>query len=352
MDLDSIINEFSVEPETGEESVDPINEAAEAAGLSESLIDEIFAEPKEEPAEAEPKEEPAKEAKETTEDPKEGPASFETASKNVLFNDAGELDTVALQDKFISPGKSFLNHVAYEPPKPEVEKPKVETPEEKYNSNVNSVLGDLPSLIAQDKEAGYTAEQTLVRLQNTLDGFGSERDATKRVHDELAAAGDEYKSELEQVKTERRNSKIAKNTAELSSDLEGFIPGVSGLDTLNHFMLDKNLGGPIVNHLFMRDNPNHKSLNQEEKQAAVDNWYEDFQANKNDMAIVAHVGKLEFIVSQMPAFGKYAQKIGASKQKAVGSTAHTSPSDIQSKQSNGNEIDEGLGEFLGFDSVN
>lgn len=353
MDLDSIIEEFSTTPESGEESNDSLLEAAEADGLDENYIDEIFGETKEEPPVVETKEETTNpEATEKTETQTEEPQPFESALKTMLYNEEGDLNTEALQTGFLDPKKSFLDHVRYDPPKPEVEKSTVATPEEKYNNSVGELIDGLPGLIAQDKTAGYTPEETLQRLQNTFNGLGNERDTAKRVFDELAANGNEYKDELSQIRAERREAKILKNSAELSSVYEGVVPGVSGADTLSHFMLDKEFGGRVTNHFFMRDNPNFSNLSEEEKATASESWYKDFQSNKADMAIAAHVGKLEYLVAQMPNLAKYAQKIGAAKKGAVDSVSNTTPSDIQNKQSNANQMDGALGEFLGLDSVN
>ena len=287
--------------------------------------------------------------------PAEGdkPVEFEEASKQAFLTAEGTLDSDKLNGQFLEKGKSFIQMMSQPAQMPkDATTPKtgeVADPHQKFNESVTGVSSNLTSLIAQDKEQGFTPEQTLQRLQNTLSGFVQERDSALAIATEREGLHSEYRNELEGVRMQRIEADASKNFSELADGLDNLIPGQSATDTLNKFILSPQYGGRLVDAFFKRDNPDFANVPEADRKAMTDKWLTKFQANKQEFAVAASFGRAMWLQEQLPTILQHAQQMGAQKRTVESEAVGGGRSEVGRQQP---AMSSKLSGFFGYDTVN
>jgi hypothetical protein len=365
MEFNEILNDFDIpipgaqtekEEESGnDESVDNSSNAIE------DKLSKIFEGRKtgteqtsdeKKPADAEKKQEPPKEEGEDKK-PAESTENidFSESSKRAFFNETGDLDTEKVGDYFLNSSKHSIpiDSVVDEPIDKKLSKETEENtdPEIRYTKEVSEIASSLPKILEEEKRLGFTPEQTLQRLINTMDGLKRGKESSLAMKAAMENTAKEWKSEVEQIREDKIKTRISQNTMELSHHYENLIPGKKGYEVLNKFMLDKKYGGKVLDAWFLRDNKNFSDLSEEEKESTTLKWFKNFQTSKKSMAVVAEFGRAMWVMEQLPEILKHAQNIGAKKVSVEKEAKAGKPSGILPKSTSQSSR---LTDF--FDSVN
>jgi hypothetical protein len=246
--LDEIAGDIGAGPQFEDEA-----STESSPGEIEDRVDSIFGQ-EEKPAEVE---HPVQKVEPTAEGKPEGqPEDFAVASQKAFLNDDGSLNSDKLTTQFLERGKSYLQLMQH--PAEEVQNAKADDfpdPKSKYYESVENLVGNLPDLLAKDRQAGYTPEQTLQRLINTFSGLTGDRDTALAVAKEREGLTKEFRQELESVRMQRVQAQADKNFSEISEGLDNLIPGHTASQTLNKLLLSPEYGGQMVDAFFKRDNP-------------------------------------------------------------------------------------------------
>jgi hypothetical protein len=277
---------------------------------------------------------------------------FAKASENALFNDKGVLDTGKITDYFVSKGKSFLKFDSHpEEAKPVKSDEKIVDPEKEYVDSVNTVINSwndvVNDLITNRK---MTHEQAVAAIGQHFASLAQQRDAKVEISKTRQKYAADFEAELQTVRDQKITTRIESNTTELAAQCEGLVPNVDGRTALNNFVLGKDFGAPWVDYLFKRDNPGVDKLPEAERSAKVASWFRGFQANRREFALVAEVGKLRWLVGQLPGITEHAKKVGAGLAKGSRETRGGKPSSMVPSRSGKQSTME---QFLGapLDSV-
>lgn len=357
--FEEIVADLGVDaPQFESESTSQDGVGDRAPSAMEDRVANIF----EQNSEKQPEEESNPEAQQTQDEqpasedkPAEGdkPIEFEEASKQAFLAADGTLDSDKLNGQFLEKGKSFIQMMSQPSQMPKgAATPKtgeVADPHQKFNESVAGVTSNLTSLIAQDKEHGFTPEQTLQRLQNTLSGFVQERDSALAIAAERDGLHSEYRNELEGVRMQRIEAEASKNFSELAEGLDNLIPGQSATDTLNKFILSPQYGGRLVDAFFKRDNPDFANVPEAERKAMTEKWLTKFQANKQEFAVAASFGRAMWLQEQLPTILQHAQQMGAQKRTVESEAVGGGRSELGKSQP---AMSSKLSGFFGYDTVN
>jgi hypothetical protein len=279
---------------------------------------------------------------------------FVEASKKAFLSADGQgVDTQKVSDYFLNKGKSFQQFAETAPDLTEKAGVKKEeavlTPEQEYTKSVSEIFNTLPDILKEEAAAGFTPEQTLQRLINTVTGLTSTRDQRTELSKERERLANEFKGEVAEIREAKITSQINRNITELGSHLEGLIPGVKGGDVLNKFVLAPEYGGKMLDAMFRRDNPDFASVPEADRKAKTQEWFKNFQTNRQDLAMVAEHGRAMWMLEQLPGIISHAQTVGAAKAANTREAGAGKPSGLNAPSRG---ADSALSGFLGYDTVN
>jgi len=284
-----------------------------------------------------------------TEQPNAGPVDFVEASRGAFIGQDGGIDSDRVGEFLSNKGKSFMQFATAPLDVAKATEPVKLTPEKEYYDAVNSIAETLPDILEDERAKGFTPKQTLQRLQNTLNGFKSQREQKELMMAELEKSQSAFRSELEQVRDQKVQAQVDRNIAEMGGLLDGMIPGMKGAQVLDKFVLSPDYGGPMLERLFQRDNPDFGKVPEADRKGYTEKWFRNVQANRADLALIAEFGRAKWALEQLPNIAQHGKKIGAQLSQAVQSTRGGQPSQIQAAPQ---KMSSGLSEFFGHDTVN
>jgi len=323
------------------------NDTAVAEPTNEPTIESIFADKPTEPITPEEKIEDKPAAKEEPkEEPKEAitPEAFNEASKTAFNTEDGSFDSEKILG-FMAGEENFYDNIKFEPVEASTEKELEKTPDVVYQDSINDLVKDLPELLKQDIDQGYTAEQTLERLQNSLSELSSNRDSSTEKYNERKKFENDIRSEYKNISNEKIDNNIVSVNNKLTSRYKDLMPGVSADDVLNKFALDPALGGKLLKTIYNLGNNADSSLSKEDQKAALNNWTRNFQANGEGMRAIAEAGENAWIVPQVPGMMKGAYDkgyaAGLSQRNATGGKPQ--PNNVRT---NNNEMSQAMSTFM------
>jgi len=244
--------------------------------------------------------------------------AFDEASQKAFLSDSGELDTAKINDFYLTNGKSILKY-AVNAPAPVGSAPdftdKVATidPEKEYSEKVADVAANFGAILEDQAKRGFTGDQALANIRQYLADLTRDRDARLEMKKTIAEEAKRFAPDFEEARQARITAAIDRNTAELSSGLNGLIPGLDGRQVLNQFILNKKYGGEYVNHLFAKAHPEAAKLPEAQRVTVAEKWFDEFQQNRAEMAYVAEFGRLRWMAENMKPILEHAQRVGAAK---------------------------------------
>lgn len=240
---------------------------------------------------------------------------FAEASPKAFFSESGELDSAKLNDYYLTNSKSFMKFVTDKPiTEIAVEKP-VEKPDpnKEYAAKVAEITDDYAAVVEAERAKGFTDTQIQERIHAYFNDLKNKRDNQLAVKREIEEQTKSFAPEIEQSRRDKLAAKVAENITEFSAQLEGLVNGLSGKQVLNMFVLDPKYGGKLLDKLIQKDIPGFAAMKPEDRVPAAKEWFEKFQANKDDLAHVAEFGRLRWQVDNFKGILEHAQNIGASK---------------------------------------
>jgi len=285
-------------------------------------------------------------------EPKPEEFDFSKASESAFLGKDGSIDSQRVSDLFLSDSRSFLSVKADPIQIPEQEETKRQDPLDEYNKGVEAVVSGWQGIVSDlITNQGMTHEQAITAIGAHLNNLKSQYDYNTKMADELARVRDKFESEFESIAQQKLDARISQNYAELGATCNDMIPGMSGVEALDRFVLDKQYGGPWVEHAFNKDNPNFASKPEAEKAEIREKWFRSFQADKRQMALVAEAGKGRWLTQNLPKILVQAQRVGAGKvtNRSEAVSGGVSQLGGSGQQSGWSPV---MSEFLGIDSVN
>ncbi len=288
------------------------NETTETVESNEPTFESVWEDKPTEPITPEETTEEKPAAKEEPkEEPKEAitPEAFNEASKTAFNAEDGSFDSEKILG-FMAGEENFYDNIKFEPVEASNEKELEKTPDVVYQDSVNSLVDDLPNLLKNDVDQGFTAEETLQRLQNSLSELASNRDTATEKMSERKKFENEIRSEYKNIDSKKLDNAIVEINNKLTSRYKDLMPGVSSEDVLNKFALDPKLGGKLLKTIYNLSNKTDDSLSKEDQQAARNDWTRKFQANGEGMRAIAEAGENAWIVPQVPRMMKGAYDEG------------------------------------------
>lgn len=277
---------------------------------------------------------------------------FAESSPKAFFTPTGELDSAKINDYYLTNGKSFMKFADTGTQEAEPTKSPTETtdPMKEYNDQLNYMAEHLGEEIANRKQAGATDEQIVSELVSYYSNARGELKKRQDIRKAIEESTKNLAPELEAARRDRIKASVDRNIAELSAGVEGLVPGLTGYQILNQFLLDPKYGGAEVDRMFMRDNPGANAMKPEDRNAAAKKWFGEFQQDRKAMAHVAEFGRLRWMVENFKPILEHAQKVGAQKVANQGEAGVGSPSKITNQPSQGQK--NALDAWFGVDSVN
>jgi hypothetical protein len=346
---ESILNQFGI-PVPGNESVPsgtPANKSEVTPGPSntdsvDSRLNELFGQAQDiqpKPSEVKPVEANEKPVEIVTPPPSTQPVSvvtdptkvFADGSPKAFFTKTGDLDSVKINDYFLTNGKSFMKYAVPTDEQPAAVPVKSEEkpdPIQEYRAKVDELIDKFELVLEDQKTKGFTEAQALLNINEYLISLKTRRDNRLEVKKSIEEAAKEFSPDLEDARNNRINSQIYKNTTELSQGLDDLIPGMKAMDVFNQFVLNLKYGGAKLDWMFKRENPGVMKLSPEERDKVGKEWFRKFQTDKEALAHVAEFGRLRWQVENFKPILEHAQQVGAQKVQNKSEAAIGGPSNI------------------------
>jgi hypothetical protein len=274
---------------------------------------------------------------------------FAEAPGKAFFDDKGELNNSKINDFIFSDGKSLLNFGSQTPLDVIEEKPEERIdPDAEYSKAISSLMETLPSEIHRLRDGGVTDTEILSRIIAYHESANGKRAQSKEMQSMIEQQKKAFSTELSEVRDAKIQARIEKNNFELAAKVEGFIPGLDGMQTLTQFLLNNNAGGPLLDKIFLRSHPEALKMTAEKRLEIIKPWFRQFQQDKEMMAFVAEYGMLKTLKSSMKSIIEYAQKHGAQRATNAAEAARAGVSAIKSQPpaSKGNKFFEGMEAIL------
>jgi len=271
---------------------------------------------------------------------------FAEAPDKAFFDDKGELNNSKINDFIFSDGKSLFNF-GPQTPLEVVEEPKVERvdPDADYTKAISTLMESLPGEVARLRGEGVTDSDILERIVAYHETANGKRTQAKEMQSMIEEQKKAFQSEFSEIREAKVQARIDKNNSELAARVEGFVPGLNGMQTLTQFLLNNNAGGPLLDKLFLQAHPEAPKMSPDKRGEIVKPWFRQFQQDKEMMAFVAEYGMLKTLKNSMKGIIEYAQKYGAQRAVNASEAARAGVSSIQKQvsSSGGNKFFDGMG---------
>lgn len=270
---------------------------------------------------------------------------FAEAPGKAFFDDKGELNNSKINDFFFSDGKSLLNFGNQTPLEVVEEPPQEKTdPDTDYHKEISSLMESLPSQIQKLREGGVPDAEILERIIYANETANGKRTQAKEMQTMIEQQKKAFSSELSEIRESKVQARIDKNNSELAARVDGFVPGLNGMQTLTQFLLHNKAGGPLIDKLFLQAHPEALKMAPEKRADIIKPWFRQFQQDKEMMAFVAEYGMLKTLKGSMKSIIEYAQKHGAKRVTNAAEAARAGVSSIQKQvsTSGGNKFFEGM----------
>jgi hypothetical protein len=270
---------------------------------------------------------------------------FSEASPKAFFDDKGELNNSKINDFIFSDGKSLLNFGS-QTPLEIAEDPKAERvdPDAEYSKAISTLMESLPGEVARLRGEGATDSDILERIVAYHENANGKRTQAKEMQSMIEQQKKAFQSEFSEIRETKIQARIDKNNSELAAKVEGFVPGLNGMQTLTQFLLNNNAGGPLLDKLFLQAHPEARTMPPEKRGEVIKPWFRQFQQDKEMLAFVAEYGMLKTLKGSMKGIIEYAQKHGAQRATNASEAARAGISSIQKQvsSSGGNKFFEGM----------
>jgi hypothetical protein len=274
---------------------------------------------------------------------------FAEAPGKAFFDDKGELNNSKINDFIFSDGKSLLNF-GQQTPLDIVEETKSEMvdPNVEYHKTISDLSESLPTEISRLRAGGVTDSDILSRILEYTENAAGKRNQAKEMQSAIEQQKKAFASEFQEIREAKIQARIDRNNSELSAKVEGFIPGLDGMQTLTQFLLNNNAGGPLLDKLFLSAHPEALKMAPEKRMEVVRPWFRQFQQDKQMLAFVAEYGMLKTLKRSMKSIIEYAQKHGAQRITNAAEAARAGISSIKSPPPNskGNSFFDGMESIL------